>query len=163
MFKFNNNLGFKNKVKWFVVGFAVAVSLSYLFVGFMLNGWITAVDLTSQLFYQESKTITVSVDHKEKLSVETMIKKTFGKDANMALAISHAENGTRQCDRFHVNNDKSIDVGIFQINSVHMVKGYTLKDLSDCKKNIEIAHNLYLQQGWTPWTVYQNKSYLKFL
>lgn len=160
---FNNNIGFARKLKLIVIYLAAGISLAYLFVGFEIQGWQTAVDLISQAFYHESQTISVTVPHKESLTVETMIKRTFGKDAAMALAISHAENGTRQCDRFHVNNDKSIDAGVFQINSIHMTKGYTLKDLTDCKKNIEIAKQLYDKQGWTPWTTFKNKSYLKFL
>jgi hypothetical protein len=81
----------------------------------------------------------------------------------MALAVSQAENGTRQCDRINVNNNKSVDVGIFQLNSIHFKKGYTLKDFADCKQNIQIAYSIFKQQGWTPWSAYNNNSYKKFL
>jgi len=81
----------------------------------------------------------------------------------MALAVSQAENGTRQCDRLNVNNNKTVDVGIFQLNSIHFKKGYTLTDFIDCKKNVEIAYEIYKKQGWTPWVAYKNGSYKKFL
>lgn len=77
----------------------------------------------------------------------------------MALAISQAENGTRACDRIHVNSDKSIDIGPFQINSIHAKKG----NLYNCLDNIRVAHAIYQKQGWSPWVVYQTKAYLKFL
>lgn len=81
----------------------------------------------------------------------------------MALAVSRAENGTRQCDRFGINTNKTIDVGVFQINTVHLKKGYTLQDLADCKKNIDIAYDIFKAQGWTPWVAHNNGSYKKFL
>lgn len=81
----------------------------------------------------------------------------------MALAVSHAENGTRQCDRVNVNNNKSIDVGLFQLNSIHFKKGYTLKDFADCEKNIKIAYEIYKRQGWQPWVAYTSGAYKKFI
>lgn len=81
----------------------------------------------------------------------------------MALAVSHAENGTRQCDRFGVNNNKTIDVGLFQINSIHLKKGYKLSDVMDCDKNIKIALEIFKRQGWKPWVAYTNGAYKKFI
>lgn len=81
----------------------------------------------------------------------------------MALAVSQAENGTRQCDRINVNNNKTVDVGVFQINSVHFKKGYTINDFADCQTNIEVAHKIFKAQGWSPWVAYNNKNYLKFM
>jgi hypothetical protein len=94
----------------------------------------------------------------EKLPVETQIRRIFGKDAKMALAISWAENGTRACNRTHINKDKSIDVGVFQLNSVHSPKG----NLYDCLENIRIAKAIFKRQGWSPWIVYQTKAYIKY-
>lgn len=81
----------------------------------------------------------------------------------MAIAVSRAENGTRQCDRININNNKTLDIGIFQLNSIHFSKKYTLNDFSDCTKNIEIAYSIFKEQGWTPWVAYQNGSYKQFL
>lgn len=97
------------------------------------------------------------------MTTEDYICYKFGPDCKMALAVSQGENGTRQCDRFGVNTNKTIDVGVFQINSVHLKKGYTLTDLSDCHKNVDIAFEIYSAQGWSPWVAYTNGSYKKFL
>jgi hypothetical protein len=97
------------------------------------------------------------------LSTEDYICYVFGPDCKMALAVSQAENGTRQCDRFGVNTDKSIDVGVFQINSIHLKKGYTLADLLNCHKNVDIAYDIFKAQNWSPWVAYLNQSYKRFL
>lgn len=84
----------------------------------------------------------------------------FGKDAKMALAISQAENGTRKCDRIHVNKDQSKDIGIFQINEKwHGHKG----NLLECTENILIAYQIFKSSGWSAWTVYKTNSYKRFL
>lgn len=97
------------------------------------------------------------------MTVEDKICKAFGKDCKLALAVSQAENGTRQCDRLNVNTNKTADIGLFQINTIHLKKGYSLKDLMDCDKNIEVALTIYKRQGWNPWVAYTNGSYKKFL
>lgn len=96
-------------------------------------------------------------------TTEGYICYVFGKDCPMALAISQAENGTRQCDRFGINTNNTIDVGIFQINSVHITKDWTLKDLTDCHKNIDYAKQIFDQSGWIAWSTYNNGSYKQFL
>jgi hypothetical protein len=98
-----------------------------------------------------------------KMSTEDYICYVFGHDCRLALAVSQAENGTRQCDRFGVNTNKSIDAGIFQINSVHLKKGWKLSDLLDCHKNVDYAKQIFDAQGWEPWVAYTNGSYKKFL
>lgn len=97
------------------------------------------------------------------MTTEEYICYKFGKDCRLALAVSQAENGTRQCDRFGVNTNKTIDVGIFQINTVHLKKGWKLADLTECHKNVDYAYEIYQAQGFEPWVAYKNKSYLKFL
>lgn len=111
--------------------------------------------------------VTVSLPTAEAASPLTPIQQyicdTFGSDCRVALAVQHAENGTMQCDRFGINKNGTIDVGLFQINSVHLKKGYTLSDLADCRKNVDIAFELFKAQGWTPWVAYNNGSYKKFM
>src|SRR5262245_34198797 len=53
----------------------------------------------------------------EEMNTEEYIAYKFGKDAKMALAVSQAENGTRQCDRVGINKNNTLDLGIFQINT----------------------------------------------
>lgn len=100
----------------------------------------------------------VSSPRLAELPVEAQIRRIFGSDAKMALAISQAENGTRQCDR----EGKTKDHGIFQINQVHLNR-WTIEQLKDCTENIKIAHLLFHEQGWTPWVAYTNGSYKKYL
>ena len=92
------------------------------------------------------------------------LARVHGVPAREALAVSQAENGTRQCDReSKPNRDGSIDYGLFQINSIHLSKGYTVSELKDCYRNIEIAFEIYKQSGWHPWTVYKTGRWKKYL
>ena len=78
----------------------------------------------------------------------------------MALAISQAENGTRECDRQSGRNKNgTIDIGVFQINEIHRAKG----NLWDCTDNIRVAYQIFQRSGWNPWTVYKTKAYKKYL
>jgi len=93
-----------------------------------------------------------------------MIIQVFGDDCKMALAISQAENGTRQCDRVSKpNSNGSVDTGVFQINSIHTPSKATMEGLKDCLTNIKVAKTIYDRQGWQPWSVYKNKRYLTYL
>lgn len=92
--------------------------------------------------------------------VEREIVRVFGKDCKMALAISQAENGIRQCDRVSARNSNgTYDYGVFQINSIHSHLG----DLTDCKDNIRVAKIIFDSSGWSAWSVYKNQSYKNFL
>jgi len=95
--------------------------------------------------------------------VEDMIREVFGKDADMAIKVSWAENGSRKCDRVSKpNKNGTRDFGIFQINSVHMKKGYSEADLKDCMTNIKLAYEIFSRQGWNPWVAYTNGNYLNY-
>ena len=96
--------------------------------------------------------------------IQQYICDKFGTDCKLALAVSRAENGTMQCDRFNINSNGTVDFGVFQINTVHLKKGYKLADLIDCKKNVDIAFEIYSQQkGFQAWVAYTNGNYKKFL
>ena len=94
--------------------------------------------------------------------IEKQICQRFGTDCKMAMAISKAENGSRTCELIHKNKNGSVDVGLFQINTVHFDK-YSQRQLTDCSTNLDAAYELYLEQGWNPWVAYLNGSYKKFL
>ena len=100
----------------------------------------------------------------ESLPVEGQIRRIFGKDAQIALAVSQAENGSRACDRVsRPNRDGSVDIGVFQVNSnAHKAKA-TPDELKDCLTNIKVAKQIYDKSGWFPWVVYRTKSYLSYL
>lgn len=97
------------------------------------------------------------------MTTEEYICYVFGKNCRMALAVSQAENGTRQCDRIATNTNKTYDTGVFMINSIHLKRGWKVSDLLDCKKNIEYAKQIFDAQGWNPWVVYKTQSYKRFL
>ncbi len=71
----------------------------------------------------------------------------FGADCRVALAIQRAENPRGDCEIYHYNSDGTLDWGYFQINTVHLRRpGLNLRDLLDCKANIDFAFQLYEEQ-----------------
>lgn len=89
----------------------------------------------------------------------------FGSACRLALAIQRAENPQGKCEIYHYNTDGTLDWGYFQINTVHLKRpGLNLRDLLDCKANIDFAYQLYVEQhGFTPWSTYNNGLYRRFL
>jgi len=89
----------------------------------------------------------------------------FGRACSVALAIQFAENPQGACEIYHYNSsDGTLDWGYFQINTVHLMKpGLNLRDLLDCKANIDFAYELYCQRGFEPWSTYVSGDYRKFL
>ena len=89
----------------------------------------------------------------------------FGTDCRIALAIQRAENPTGKCEIYHYNSDGTLDWGYFQINTVHLKRpGLNLRDLLDCRANIDFAFQLYQEKGgFTPWSTYNSGKYRKFL
>lgn len=71
------------------------------------------------------------------------IRRIWGKDASVGLAISSCESGI-DANKYHINDDGSIDFGPMQINTVHGV-------FLDPEANIREGYKLYLEQGLTPW------------
>lgn len=97
-----------------------------------------------------------------------VFSKTSQEACVVALAIQRHENGTGQCDRYGINTNGSLDWGFMQINTVHLKrKDVVLKDLLDCKANIDFAYKLFvehggnrsLKEGFSPWVTYNNGSY----
>ena len=88
----------------------------------------------------------------------------FGADCRVALAIQRAENPQGKCEIYHYNTDGTLDWGYFQINTVHLKRpGLNLRDLLDCKANIDFAYQLYRERGFQPWSTYNNRAYLQFM
>ena len=89
----------------------------------------------------------------------------FGADCRIALAIQRAENPQGKCEIYHYNSDGTLDWGYFQINTVHLQRpGLNLRDLLDCKANIDFAYLLYQEKkGFTPWSTYNSGKYRQFL
>jgi hypothetical protein len=91
--------------------------------------------------------------------------KKFGSACRVALAIQRAENPQGKCEIYHYNADGTLDWGYFQINTVHLQRpGLNLRDLLDCRANIDFAYKLYGEKGgFTPWSTYKNGAYLRYL
>ncbi len=89
----------------------------------------------------------------------------FGSACRVALAVQRAENPLGKCEIYHYNADGTLDWGYFQINTVHLKRrGVNLRDLLDCKTNIDFAYQLYTENhGFTPWASYNSGAYRKFL
>jgi hypothetical protein len=89
----------------------------------------------------------------------------FGPACRLALAIQRAENPQGKCEIYHYNTDGTLDWGYFQINTVHLKRpGLNLRDLLDCKTNIDFAYQLYVEKhGFTPWSTYNKGMYKRFL
>jgi hypothetical protein len=88
----------------------------------------------------------------------------FGSACRVALAIQRAENPRGACEIYHYNSDGTLDWGYFQINTVHLKRtGLNLRDLLDCRANIDFAYQLYRERGFQPWSTYNNGAYRKFL
>jgi hypothetical protein len=89
----------------------------------------------------------------------------FGPACRVALAIQRAENPAGKCEIYHHNADGTLDWGYFQINTVHLKRpGVNLRDLLDCKANIDFAYRLYLEnRGFSAWSTYTSGAYLRTL
>jgi hypothetical protein len=89
----------------------------------------------------------------------------FGSACRLALAIQRAENPQGKCEIYHYNTDGTLDWGYFQINTVHLKRpGLNLRDLLDCKANINFAYQLYVEEhGFTAWSTYNSGAYRKYL
>jgi hypothetical protein len=89
----------------------------------------------------------------------------FGDACRVALAIQRAENPEGKCETYHYNSDGTLDWGYFQINTVHLRRaGLNLRDLLDCRANIDFAYQLYSERGgFSAWSTYNNGVYRKYL
>ncbi len=89
----------------------------------------------------------------------------FGADCRVALAIQRAENPQGNCGIYHYNSNGTLDWGYFQINTVHLERpGLNLRDLLDCKANIDFAYQLYQEKGgFSPWSTFKSGRYLQFM
>ena len=88
----------------------------------------------------------------------------FGSACRVALAVQRAENPRGVCEIYHYNSDGTLDWGYFQINTVHLKRpGLNLRDLLDCKANIDFAYQLYTERGFAPWTTFNSGAYRRFL
>jgi len=95
-----------------------------------------------------------------KNSLEVLIKKYFGKDWQVAYEIANKESGLNPKAINNKNKDGSMDIGLFQINSIHAdyVDG-DLKRLLEPEVNTAVAYKIYQKQGWCPWVAAKKLGY----
>lgn len=92
-------------------------------------------------------------------------------DVKTMTAISMAESGCNPAKNnltateTHKRADGSVvcvgSYGALQIGCVHLVNNPSL--LNDLATNVDMAHKVWLGQGYTAWSVYSSGKYLKFL
>lgn len=120
----------------------------------------------------------ISVEEKAtQRDIEDYIRTIFGKDAQIAIAISHGEcnpaNATYPKCQLHTSVENSI--GIFQINiqsdtaKIHWARipGKTLEEkkkwLEDPYNNTLMAYWIFTKSDWYPWTAFTSGAYQKYL
>ena len=86
-------------------------------------------------------------------SIYSKVQAIFGKAAPLALQIIQKESSFNP-KATNLNDNGSIDRGIFQINSIHKNKVKNLNDLFDVDTNIRIAKQIYDESGqsWRQWS-----------
>lgn len=75
-----------------------------------------------------------------------LIKRIWGHDSKLGLEIARCESGYRTSGHHVANTNKSVDQGVFSINSVHK-----MPEMEIAVANISYAYIMYQQQGTTPW------------
>lgn len=85
------------------------------------------------------------IDLAHKDGVIAVIKKVWGKDARVGIAISQCESGFRP-DAENTNTNGTKDEGPFQINTVHK-----MPEMKTVTANVLYAYQMYKEQGTNPW------------
>lgn len=110
----------------------------------------------------------------EQEAIEAYIRTIFGKDAKVAIAVSHVECNPRnkQYPGCQLKTSAENSIGIFQINiesdyaKVHFDKipGKTTEEkiewLKDPYHNTLMAFKIFKDSGWYPWSGYTSGLYL---
>lgn len=88
---------------------------------------------------------------------------SYNWDARIAYAICMAESGGNPQAHNKANSNGSDDKGLMQINSIHVNSGLIGdNERLDPQKNLDAAYAIYKGSGFTAWSAYNNKSYLKW-
>lgn len=160
-----------------LAGFLLCVALlASVAIGLLLDRYTISLQWPVRLRFQSPLVISLRSAGEEEASVradqqgrrltayQEYACRKFGPACRVALAIQRAENPKGACEIYHYNSDGTLDWGYFQINTVHLRRpGLNLRDLLDCKANIDFAYVLYQERGFQPWSTYNNGAYLKFL
>lgn len=90
---------------------------------------------------------------------EQIILDVFGeRDFAVARAIAKSESGLNP-EAWNANTNGTLDIGLFQINSIHWDKCGGMANLLDPLENAKCAKMIKDDSGWYPWVVYQIGSF----
>lgn len=95
---------------------------------------------------------------------EKYIYEVFGiEDYKLALAVAKSESGMRE-DAIGINTNGTVDIGIFQINSIHYKQeGCSLKEIVTVKGNVDCAYKIWQASGWQAWSAFKNGNFISKL
>lgn len=107
--------------------------------------FVSPIPMDSYVVYAEEKKQPTLAPMSEREANIALIKKIWGKDSYIGLAIARAESGYRTLAENH-NTNGTVDEGIFQVNSIH-----GMPEMFNAVANVSYAYSLYLKQGTNPW------------
>jgi hypothetical protein len=177
--KFNkSNFGWKTKVIALVGALIIACGFMYAILKGVSRWFDThALKFNSPIVISFNKPVEVEErkvarteivriveeipEYKDLTDIEKYICDKWGVyDCKLAISIARAESGMNELAFNAYNTNNTLDIGIFQVNSVHFNKeGCSLKDLVDAKKNIDCAYEIYKDSGWNAWSVYKSGAF----
>ena len=176
-----------NKVKIGITFLGFVVVMTSLFAAFVaVSNWFNEYEVVFQKVIEVKTQSPVRVEKREMVSpvvyvsVEKAIEdapniaiakyiiEKFGNEyAATALAIQKAENGSMNPEAVHINDNATIDVGVFQINTLHFGKDYcgSLREILDPYKNVDCAYNIFVRNGYSfnAWSSYVSDWYKRVL
>jgi hypothetical protein len=176
----------QSKFLVFVIGMTIGISYTYLYIaGSEYYDWAKIgyeyshefLDSKEAEASEVSRTqgeVVQTATHQgietpvDNISIDSLIKNSFGSQSEMAIAIAKAESNM-EADRIgdthitFVQDGKTygMSCGVFQIRT--LPGRPTCEEMLDPEKNIKFAYELYQKSGWTPWSVFTNGQYKKFL
>ena len=102
-----------------------------------------------------------SVDINKLTDIEKYICEKWGVyECQVAVAVARTESGLKEQAFNTFNKNGTLDVGVFQVNSVHFNQpGCSLKELVYAKKNVDCAYEIYKKSGWGAWSAYNSGAF----
>lgn len=152
-----------------LAGVAAAIAIGLLWERYTVSlqwplRWQAPVVISERWRSEEAAEAQADQQGRRLTAYQQYACRKFGSACRVALAIQRAENPNGACEIYHYNTNGTLDWGYFQINTVHLQRpGLNLRDLLDCKANIDFAYVLYQERGFQPWSTYNNGAYRKFL
>ena len=148
-------LYFHLKLNWACPIIAIAIMLLISLFVLSEHWWMKQIFI-SKTIVKMARAAELTESQIDSMTPKEYIVYKFGKDSDIALKVANGEGLNHPCNDWNPNNNKSIDVGVFRINSIHFKRpGVNITTMSDCHKNIDFAHILFKEQGWCPWVAYQ--------